>query len=897
MSGDPRALLGRLARRALDGEDVAVEVDSLPRDLAARFRRWFDVGAAATADSATRPAGFGAYQLQRLLGQGAQGEVFLAEDTRLGRQVALKILRNAAELQPKALERFLREAEAAARLDHPGICPVFEAGEVGGTPFLAMRYVDGGTLEQSLAASREEGARVLRVDSGSERPARARGARSSAALRTDTIRVLELIERVARAVHAAHEKGLVHRDLKPGNILLSRDGQPLLTDFGLVRDLERAGAPLTRSGAMFGTPHYMSPEQLGRGAVSIDRRTDVFSLGVMLYECLTLQRPFEGATAIALYHAILTEEPKNPRQLNPAIPHDVRVVVETALQKDRDCRYHTAAALADDLRAVRQSRPIGARAVSRLGKAMRWMRREPWKAALAAALLLVLPAVLGVAVYARESRSEAQLARAHELRQRVDARVDDGYFQLFAGDLAGARDGLQAALDLDPVRPDVLALAGLAYLEEEPAKVLGFVESHRAGLEGDADFNALHSMALAINGDFEGWQRLTSGSNARASAIGHFLTGYRHLEGQVYDHGSLSRAAGEFRLAVLKASRPFYSAAVLWGRAASGVGDRTGVERSVRILGDLWGDRLHTWAAVASILEEAAEHPRAKQAAQRVLDGDPSNYQALEVMMLAAFHELDHGERRFEEADERARHLLQLYPGALLPLDVRARVLFARGQWAAARAAWTDAIRGRPPGDQWYVAFGRVSIAESLHLEGRSDEGLAAMQQAVVAHPDGARARRGLAAVLLDRGALDAALAGIDEALRIDGASPFGRYLRGRILLRRGDRAGALAEWEQARRLDPQYTEAAPFVHAQQDGGDTLPGIRTALELRCEIFPDDPDAHIAVARFLLQPFPIALPTDAARALAAAEAAARLAPRADIVAMLARARQRAAQAGR
>ncbi len=891
MSDDLRARLGHLALEALDGKAVAGEVASLPGDLAARFRTWFAVGPSAM-QAPERPSRFGAYVLLRLLGQGAQAAVYLAEDTRLKRQVALKVLQGAERLPPEALARFRREAEAAARVDHPGICPVYEAGEVDGTPYLALRHVEGGTLAQRLEGCRRAGARVLRLDpAGADAAATAKSA-DSAALRAHTLRVVELIEDVARALHAAHEKGLVHRDIKPGNILLAADGRPLLADFGLARDLERAGVTLTRPGALFGTPHYVSPEQLTRRAPRLDRRTDVFSLGVVLHECLTLERPFDGPTALALYQAILTQEPEDPRQLNRAIPPDLRVVVETALQKDRDKRYLTAAALADDLRAVRELKPIRARALSRVGRVVRWTRREPWKAALAAAVFLILPAAFGVSAYAAESRSEAQLGRAHELRKRVDDHVDEGYFKLLAGDLEGSRSDLDAALRVDPTRPPVLALAGLAYLEGEPAKVLRYVESHGAGLEDDPDYDALHAMALALNGDPEGWQRVMGGSRARASAVGHFLAGYQYLSGHSYDHGALSRAEEEFRLAVRKSSRPFYSAVVLWGRAASAVRQRTSVERSVRILEDLWGDRPQTWAAIAGILEEVAEHTRARAAAQRALDVDPGSYQALEVLMLAAFHELEGGKRRLEDAEDLVQRMLELHPDAVLPAHVRGRIRFARGRWDEAREAWRDAILREPPPNAAFAPFGLVSIAESLHLEGRSGEALLTMEQAALDFPRNGWARRGLAAILLDLGELDSALARVDEALRLDGASPSGHYLRGRILLRQGDRAGALAEWDAARRLDPEYASAPSFVHAQQDGGDTLPGLRAALDLGCELFPYEADMHVAVARFLLHPFPIPLPGDEERALLAAEEAARLAPRADVAATLARARYRA-----
>ena len=870
--------LGRMALAALAGEDVSAELASLSHELASRFRVWFALEPSRDARAFRPAARFGAYELLAVLGQGGQAVVYLAEDARLGRRVALKVLQGNEGLSGEALARFRREAEAAARVDHPGICLVYEAGEVDGTPYMAMRHAAGGTLAQRIQASRGEGHCVLRLARGAPSPA------GSAALRADTLRALELVEALARALHAAHERGLVHRDIKPANVLLDEADRPLLADFGLARDLARTGAALTQVGALLGTPHYMSPEQL-RGA-QLDRRSDVFALGVVLYECLTLERPFDGPTAVALYRAISVREPSDPRKHNRAISADLRTVVETALQKDRDGRYLSAAALADDLRAVLEQRPIRTRSISRASRALRWTRREPWKAALAAALLFLLPAVFGVAAYAQEARDEAQLSRAHELQRRVDDHLDEGYFKILNGDLEGARSELESALRADPARPPVLALAGLGYLEGEPARVLRYVEGYAEDLAGDPDFNALHATVLALNGNLAGWQRMMDAPQARSSAIGHFLTGYRHLADAAYDHATLRRAEEEFRLAVRKAPRPFHSAVVLWGRAAAGINDRTSVELSARLLGDLWGERLQTSAEIARMFEEIAEHERARDAAERVLAEEPDNYVALEVLMLAAFHELADGERRLAECEQLALHLLELHPWAALPPYMLGRVQFARGQWEAARATWRT--REQPPGEQGYLRFALVSIAESLHCEARADEALAAMQEAAAAFPRFGWALRGLAALHLERGELDLALARIDEALGIDAASAGGHYLRGRILLAKGDRAAALAEWEQARRMAPDFASGAPFVDAQHEGGDTLPGARAALELGCELFPGDARAHQAVADFLLHPFPIELPGDRARALAAAQEAARLLPEPGVLATLARA---------
>jgi serine/threonine protein kinase len=189
--------------------------------------------------------------------------------------------------------------------------------------------------------------------------------------------LLTVFEKVARALHAAHEAGVVHRDIKPGNVMVTSAGEPVILDFGLAHAEDQDFESLTRPGDLFGTPAYMSPEQLTRGTLQLDRRTDVYSLGATLYECLTLKRPFEAPTREALYQAILSKEPPDPRSLNPAIPGDLRVVLETALAKDRDKRYQTALELAEELRRVRCYEPIVAKPAGPWTRLRRWSQRNP----------------------------------------------------------------------------------------------------------------------------------------------------------------------------------------------------------------------------------------------------------------------------------------------------------------------------------------------------------------------------------------------------------------------------------------------------------------------------------------------------------------------------------------
>lgn len=357
-------------------------------------------------ESATDADGrrLGRYRILRELGRGGQAVVYVAEDERIGRKVALKILQGPllTEGDGHLPARFQREAEAASRLDHPGLCQVFEAGVADGAAYIAMRLVPGRTLAQHLA-----GRTPQQPPSPEERAL-----------------CVTVIEKAARALHAAHEAGVVHRDIKPGNIMLKDGGEPVILDFGIARD-EASDLSLTRTGDLFGTPHSMSPEQLdGRGQV--DARSDVWSLGVVLYECLTGRKPFDAATRDGVIQAILHRPPSDPRRLAPGLPRDLAVVLETTLAMDRRHRYQTAADLAEDLRRVRHHEPLLARPAGPAVRLLRWTRRKPALSTSLFALFLALAAGLSVSLnlWLRADRHLQEVRRLSDLEVLDEMRAE-----------------------------------------------------------------------------------------------------------------------------------------------------------------------------------------------------------------------------------------------------------------------------------------------------------------------------------------------------------------------------------------------------------------------------------------------------------------------------------------
>ena len=324
-----------------------------------------------TAQAAKLLGELGDYELLEEVGRGGQGVVFRARQKSLNRIVALKVISLGQWASKAHLKRFRLEAEAAARLEHPGIVPIHEVGERDGSCYFSMKFVEGGQLDE-----------VVRHTPMSIRQA------------------AELIAKIARTVHYAHEHGILHRDIKPGNILLDDKGEPHLTDFGLARLVETEST-VTRTLEVLGTPSYMAPEQAVGNNAQVTGATDVYGLGAVLYQLLTGQPPFAGGTTYETIKLLLDTEPRQPRLLNPKIDRDLSTICLKCLEKDPKRRYSSALGLAEDLERWLKHEPIAARHVGPLVRGRKWVRRNP-SIAVMAAMLLALAVPLGVMVWKSE---------------------------------------------------------------------------------------------------------------------------------------------------------------------------------------------------------------------------------------------------------------------------------------------------------------------------------------------------------------------------------------------------------------------------------------------------------------------------------------------------------------
>jgi tRNA A-37 threonylcarbamoyl transferase component Bud32 len=495
-------------------------------------------GAAAppTEPAPAAPVQVPGYEVLGEIGRGGMGVVYKARQLRPDRVVALKMLLAGRHAAPQERTRFLHEAEAVARLQHPGIVALYEAGQLGDLPYFTLEFVPGGSL-----ADRLRGTPLPPGDAA------------------------RLVEQVARGVQYAHERGIVHRDLKPANVLLSfreppapaagntqgsrlAEAVPKITDFGLAKNLT-VNAALTPTGAVFGTPSYMAPEQAKGAAGQVGAPADVYALGAILYECLTGRPPFQGPTAADTLLQVLQCEPAAPSVLQRGVPRDLDTICLKCLGKDPRRRYATALEAADDLRRFQAGEPIRARPVGRGERLVKWCRRHPGVAGLSAALVLLVLVAGGLVTWqwrqAVTALAELRSEQAARARLRVaslpDAAPERVPFildeleasreevlpllrQLYAEEKEQPRR-MRLALALLPAEPETLREPLTSWLlhAEDPAEVLLARDAlfpYRTGLAarlwakaGDARepagvrFRALAALA-AFDPDNGRWQKL-----------------------------------------------------------------------------------------------------------------------------------------------------------------------------------------------------------------------------------------------------------------------------------------------------------------------------------------------------------------------------------------------------
>ena len=368
----------------------------------------------------TRIRYFGDYELLEEIARGGMGIVYRARQLSLNRVVALKLVLAGQFASEEEVERFHREAEAAANLQHPNIVAIHEVGQHDGQQYFSMAYVEGRSLAEMIR----------------ENPLPA-------------VQAARYVETVARAVEYAHQQGTLHRDLKPANILIDRDDQPRITDFGLARRVD-ADSDLTKSGQILGSPSYMPPEQASGRLGEVGPGSDVYALGAVLYDLVTGRPPFKAETPTDTLLHVLHNEPVSPRALNPRVPRDLETICLKCLEKEPQRRYTSAAELSEELGRFLRGEPIHARPITAPGRTWRWCRRNPAVAALAAGLVVaVLAGFIGIAVQWGRAEDEAKranlTAQSESLqRRKAEEAADHNRRLLYVADMNVAQQAWEA---------------------------------------------------------------------------------------------------------------------------------------------------------------------------------------------------------------------------------------------------------------------------------------------------------------------------------------------------------------------------------------------------------------------------------------------------------------------
>ena len=727
----------------------------------------------------------GPFRLLQELGRGGQALVYLAEDTRLHRRVALKVLKGFGPVPEPVLKRFRREAEVASKLDHPGICAVFDAGEESGIPYIAMRYVEGVPLAEWISRAREQ------AGAGS----------SSSATRAEILEAVEIIEKAAQALHAAHEAGVIHRDVKPRNIMVTPAGEPVLLDFGLAGITTGDRPDFTRTGEIFGTPAYMSPEQVEARRQRLDRRTDIYSLGATLYECITLAPPFDAPTREGLYRAVRFQDPADPRQCNPRIPADLKVVLQTALEKDREHRYASAHDFAEDLRRVREGKPIKARPVSAAGRLVRWARRRPARAALVITLALGLPVITALAGFIIANRPAILAAEKAGLLQRIERHLEEGYFALGNESPERAFPPLDAVLAIDSGCVEAVGGKAIAYLfQNRIQQCLDLLDQNADLVRANPGLLGLGVEALRRLGQEEEAESLVARIPEPDSALGFFLEGSRRMRGAIrkedmtdQEREVFRRAVNAYSLAILTAptTRPVYH--FRHASAAGQLGEENSARLAAQTLSLRWKDTFYSWR-LAGVALSYVDPEKAVNAYGKMLALRPDYAWGYNMRGITYCDELDFPDRAAADF----RKALSLQPDLAAAQYHLGVALGRMGREKESRSCFEKAIRLDP--DHFRAHF---NLGSDLYNQGLIKKAIPHFEKAVALRPDHALAQQHLGKALTDTGRLKEANQAFKRAVALNPADLESLNGLGRTHQDLGRVAEAIAVYKKAVKLKP----------------------------------------------------------------------------------------------
>jgi tetratricopeptide (TPR) repeat protein len=828
----PQTTFDDLLDRALRGEaiDVARVLAEHP-ELSEDERRQIEGLCGSSAGTSAGPipprAGarlpfsrIGDLRLVERIGAGAMGAVFLADDPALGRQVAVKVLGPDILGTGERGDRFVREVRAAARLRHPNIVTVHSAGEENGLRYMVMELVPGRSLQEAMAEGAARGTRIPVAD------------------------VLRIGADVARALHAAHEAGIVHRDVKPSNIRIHEDGRAILLDFGLARDV--GDATLTETGAFRGSPQYASPEQVDPGIRELGPKTDVYSLGATLYEMLTGVAPFRGESRAQLFHAILTRDPVPPRRLDPAIPRDLETVLLAALEKDPGRRHASAGALADDLDAVRDGRPISVRPPSAAGRAARWVRRHPARAVLALVLAVAVPTIGGLLGFVAANLSKIDEAESAARARALADHLETSFTELTEGDPIGAERLFEEAVRSDPGSPDALAGLTLArILARKLEAAIAVLDGLPPALAQSAWACELRVNALRQLGRPDDAKPLEASLPRRTTAADHFVAGLIDLD-RVHE-GRLPAATTAFshlRAAVWLSPTHLYMSEL--GHAAQHAGRDAEARQIAAAIEAHRPESPERWFAVGRTLLYA-DRPAALLALEKAARSPPRSSGA-RAFIAVGLATIEPTPARLALAKDVMEAALRMHPDRAALHFSAATVATAVGDRDGALESLRETLRLQPTHGE-----ANRQLSKALLARGAVDEAIATARRFAKRAPGREQAWDQLGTACFQKGDYEQAIGAFEAALNLDPDDPgrlcnlgaamlrTGRFEKALEAMRRGHDLGSKRKgWSYPSEKWVQQCERA--IALERRRGEIQSGARPTI-----------DDHLRIARYVCRP--------------------------------------------
>ncbi|MFT4511499.1 MAG: serine/threonine protein kinase/tetratricopeptide (TPR) repeat protein [Planctomycetota bacterium] len=779
-----------------------------PQDLAAAETLVVGAQSAATGERSQASGKIGDLEIVREIGRGGMGIVYEAIDRLLKRRVAVKLMLRPADMSASSIVRFRREAELAASLSHPSIVPVHALGETGDEFYLSMGLVASASLadvlsllRRSLEPSGDELPRDLsQVDFGDvvEQAVQVRFADAptdSQKYESHERSVAEILCQIGDALAHAHDNGIIHRDVKPANVLVDGAGKAFLTDFGLacVQDDPR----VTQAGASPGTPQYMAPEQINDERGALGPATDVFALGVTLYESLTLHRAFPGDTLPAVLFAVTTRDPIDPLTHNPTISPDLVAIMHRALRKNPGDRYPTAREFAADLSAFLRGEAVSVRPLPWSSRMARQAKREPWQVAVVLLLAIGIPLVVALWMSSDNNEPQSKVGEQVLLGLWVDRTLSDGFREAGEGDLVAARACFDAILAKDPTSEAGIAGMSVLARKQGDGEALAVLDEYPVAV---ADSTALlrRRATLLKRLGHDSAEQAARGLPAEFVDFDAFLAGYALLElGHEGKQEEYVAARRMLHRACVTADRPRPVYYYEWLHAAAHDHDQEDAESAIAAIQRLWPQDAtgQFWVSFAHTL--FGKRDEAIEALRRALKEDPSFEQA--ALNLAALL------RRSGRADEALRVMRETLPGAARAADVLCEIgklLVLQRNLPQALAEMRAAIDVYPD----HLGL-RANYASTLILSNQLEEAEKQVLFVLRVQPDNTEARCSLATLQLRRGDAKSARKSMEMVVKI---KPTARayYELGVVCVALLDGLAAKAAYENCIRLDETHAKA-----------------------------------------------------------------------------------------